>query len=126
MAKIQPSRRDVLKSIGAGSVVAGLATNPVQGSDDTVEIVTGRSGDTPTTTKVVSEEWFNQVRLVREVQHQISNSYAEKDWVRSVGRAQGEREFSDNKSLKVNVKVDNVREAERELPSKIDGVPVMK
>lgn len=65
-----PSRRNILKSIGAGTTVITAST---LGSavDDGIEIVTGARGDEPSTTRVVSEEWYDHVLAVREAQSEL-------------------------------------------------------
>jgi hypothetical protein len=65
-----PSRRNILKSIGAGTTVITAST---LGSavDDGIEIVTGARGDEPSTTRVVSEEWYDHVLAVREARSEL-------------------------------------------------------
>jgi hypothetical protein len=138
-----PSRRNILKSIGAGTTVITAST---LGSavDDGIKIVTGARGDEPSTTRVVSEEWYDHVLAVREAQSELlttarNNSAIRKGLSRantdkssnplitdpiSVKRVSTDEEIGGLHKRKLQVPAEDQEQVKKNTPNQIRGIPV--
>ena len=121
-------RRDILKCVGASTVVGGFSfTAPVVAgsntSEDMVQIPTVKRGDTVVKWKQVPKSWYEHVQHSREVRKDIKNDFFHKEGIRAILLARWDKTFDGKNGLLIEAEVDP-ETYDGSLPRERDGIPV--
>lgn len=124
MVSGMPSRRDILRSSGVAAGISGISIGIGMGSDDSIKIVTGKREDTPTTTNIVSEEWYDHVQHVREIQSELKMEYYDNNRVESVRRTTTDSKIGGLNGMGITIGVTGDRVFGQDIPDQIESIPI--
>lgn len=122
----KPTRRELLKASGAGSLAVGsIGIVGASSSDDTVEIVKIRTGEQyPDKTEEVPADWYEHLQDTRKAKQRLTRRYGNRRWFKTIGHEPTNRSFSGKRGFSVVIERTDAAKADRELPEQANGVAV--
>lgn len=121
----QYSRRTYLKSIGAGIGLSMTGANVSAAPNDSVELVTAKSGDKAVETTEVPQEWYEYEQRVDKQRKDLVQSYQSNSGIVSVEFTPSEEQVDGLSKSKILVFTNrNTTSKSLNVPSVSEGIPV--
>lgn len=120
----KPTRRKIIQSIAAGTITSSGFVGIGAASDDERKIVSGHLNDGRVATDIVSEEWYQHLQEVRDVQENLRRKFETKSWFDSIRRVVTESEINGMKKYQIKVMSNNPPRARNEVPKRRRGVSI--
>lgn len=119
---INNSRRKYLKRSVAGALLP-FSFNRFSPQNNTVSVVTQWDQDGIHKQEKVPKAWYEHLQIVRDVQSELKQKYADAPGVKEVARVRGDDKFGSFRNFNVRITVDS-ESVGANIPQSVDGVQI--